>query len=149
MRDREPLTRRETYVYERREFQTVLHRQNSLAVFDSLEELGIFFYRGDSSEGGDVAWLSADQYQTYTNQPAMLPAVLNKLVSGGLLITDGSRIDEKQSQVAPIGRFLGQSLDVEADQIAPFEAFNCHFQLLGTLTRDRFKGPTLVWRVTK
>ena len=147
MRDQEPLTRRENYSFTRRELEIVMHKQNSLAVFESLPELGIFFYRGDSSEGGNVAWLSANQWQTGSNQPAMLTAVLDKLADGGLLVTDGSRIEDKPSEIAPLAQFSNQNVDVEADQVAPFQAFGRRFQLLGTLKPGR--RPTLVWRVEK
>jgi hypothetical protein len=149
MRNPEPLIRTEVYEARRERFRVVLRCEHSVAAFESLEQIGCFFYRGDSSEGGNVAWLSADQELTHNRQPAMLLLVLEKLVNGGLLITDGSRVEEKGSAVAALKQFSGQNILPGASDVVPFEAHGRRFECLGSIARSEFRGPTLVWRVMK
>jgi hypothetical protein len=65
------------------EFQVIRSNNDARREFDNLpRQLGVFFYRGDGlGEGGSgILW----------NDAPLLDRMLDKLVNGGLLVTDGS-----------------------------------------------------------
>ena len=63
------------------------HLSDGANVLENLKSISIFFYRGDSiGEGGSgIMWFG----------PELFNKVLDKLVDGGLIITDGSNPDKK------------------------------------------------------
>lgn len=122
-------------------------RKRGLGEYTFRHHLGavdVFFYRGDSwGEGGSgIGWLKAPKiYQ-----------VLEKLVDGGLLVTDGSNSDSYRGREEFIRYRPRYGSESESDEallarVQSFRAYGCSFDCEG-LAGHRY-GPTLVWRVQK
>ncbi|MCX7393869.1 MAG: hypothetical protein NTW75_07045 [Planctomycetales bacterium] len=120
-----------------------VHRRRGFgtsALDQEIASIGVFYYRGDSmGEGGSGdCWLCRP----------LLQLVLSKLVSGGLLVTDGSQ-GERSSEYQELWKFHDSDVGKEAvDLVMPFTdkdgvAFSC----VG-YAGQRY-GPTLIWRVVK
>lgn len=63
------------------------HCNDGIITLSSLDNISVFFYRGDSiGEGGSGQWWLG---------PKLFNFVLDKLLDGGLIITDGSNPDPK------------------------------------------------------
>lgn len=101
--------------------------------------IGVFFYRGDScgESGSGTWWLERKLF----NQ------VLERLVEGGLIVTDGSNTSGER----PWGRSLKEFHN--NDMIEPEEAarrarafcvYGKDFECVGA--HDRRYGPTLIWQ---
>ena len=130
-------------------------RRGPSALRNLSERLGVFFYRGDSSEGGSGTWWLGRSDSGGRGFGQMLD-VLDRLVEGGLIVTDGSngRLVPNSNPYCELSRFLG---DYDAD---PAEACRSaqSFHVDGRVLRcigyvDRMdpwdKGPTLVWQVLR
>jgi len=64
-------------------------RRGPSALRTEIDKLGVFFYRGDSPEGSGTMWLTA--WRKRRNNGSALPLqIIEKLVDGGYIITDGS-----------------------------------------------------------
>lgn len=84
-RNKETVTKMEEWVYmpnEDRKIQVYRHRQDGLIKFMELDEIAVFFLRGDSlGEGGSgQRWF----------EPEVFNLVIDKLVDGGFIVTDES-----------------------------------------------------------
>lgn len=65
--------------------EVICHYNDGVIAVSSLDKLSVFFYRGDSiGEGGSGQWWLG---------PKLFNFVLDKLIDGGLIITDGSNPD--------------------------------------------------------
>lgn len=148
----------ETYLHRRSGEIITIHRhrrRGPSALRKEIDRLGIFFYRGDSNDGGGsgTVWLSAARRWTKPSRgrKALIHEVLDKLVNGGLIVTDGSIGDNHQSN--PYRHFYkyhgNRSVGREVVQeVQPFEdLLGNKFECVG-YAGQRY-GPTLVWRVTK
>jgi len=130
------------------------------AMLDLPEPIGVFFYRGDGDGdgGSSIPWLcdARAKWRAYTGR---MNAVLDRLVDGGLIVTDGSNTRLAESTGAPDPyRALGNSLYHRRNSPAtahaeaqPFEDEHGHrFRCIGHLGPDGHGyGPTLVWQVRK
>ncbi len=121
------------------------------------EPLGIFFYRGDGDgEGGSsIPWLS-ESPGGLKGHPGEILEVLDRLIDGGLLVTDGGNtFDERgPGSYEELGRFFlerEQDPAVAHREVRPFsDGCARSFRCIGYLESDGFgKGPTLVWQVRK
>lgn len=112
---------------------------------EDLGDLGVFFYRGDSSgEGGSGNhWLKADH----------MGEILAKLLPGGLIVSDGSDGACYYSKGAAYGPVLRQYRDSKKNIQAIMDEKPAFKDKLG----HQFKcvgyaghryGPTLIWQVT-
>ncbi len=121
------------------------------------EPLGIFFYRGDGDgEGGSsIPWLSESPGGS-KGAPGEIHEVLDRLIDGGLLVTDGSNTFNERGpgSYEELGRFFlkgDQDPAVAHRQVRPFvDRYGRSFRCTGYLVSDGYgKGPTLVWTVRK
>jgi hypothetical protein len=137
----EPCVLTETYYHARTGKSVKVHRRRGFGAcaFDRvISSLGVFFYRGDSEGDGGSGyhWL----------WPQSLRAVLGKLVSGGLIVTDGSQHDSRKYR--ELWKHHRTEVGKEAMQsVKPFTRDGCSFTCVGYVGQ-RY-GPTLIWRVTK
>lgn len=62
------------------------HQTDAIKVLEKLNNISVFFYRGDSiaGSGSGIYWLGKELFSK----------ILTKIVNGGLIITDGSNPDE-------------------------------------------------------
>ena len=112
-----------------------------------LKQIGIFFYRGDSDgEGGSgVRWLeiTMDRDYCYSESGKHFEIVLQRIVSKGLIVVDGSNCGESY-------KFLKQyhnSRDLSFSMVDNVTKDGNTFRCLGKIS-PRY-GPTLVWEIDK
>jgi len=120
--------------------------------------LGVFFYRGDSFDGSNIPWLTVHGWhkrhrRKYRKriEDTFLFRVLNSLVDGGLLVTDGSRCDGRHAPYKEFKRYHSRD-DVGAEAVGlvkPFhdDEYGRYFRCVG-YAGQRY-GPTLIWQVIK
>jgi hypothetical protein len=157
----EPCIRTELYRHVRSRETFAVHRRRGYSVSGFgkvVSNLGVFFYRGDSREGSNIPWLTVHGWhkrhrRKYRKrvEESFLFRVLNSLINGGLLVTDGSRCRGKHAPYKEFRSFLGKD-DVGAeavDLVRPFhdDEYGRNFCCVG-YAGQRY-GPTLVWQVTK
>lgn len=134
-------TKRQIKVIRKRGFgQTTLHEfgQNSI---------GIFMHRGDSDgEGGSNIRFFNNMESHYQPIANLYEQLCNRIVDGGLIITDGSNCDLKQLRRDPR----------TSDEVTTQQAFEhakdfvhgpLKWHCVGHL--DKRYGPTLIWQVHK
>ena len=95
-----PIVRSETYLHTATGETITVHRHRRTgpsALRTEIDTLGIFYYRGDSDEGGSAThWLTIHGWnyrptrQRARRSVPLIFEVLDKLTDGGLLVTDGS-----------------------------------------------------------
>ncbi len=120
------------------------------ALHKEINKLGVFFYRGDSSEGSNTPWLAVRKWHIPRKRKRwLMHTVLNKLTDGGLLVTDGSRCEGAHNPYKELRRFCCQDIGAESVQLA--QSFGDDeertFRCVGYAGRKN--GPTLVWQVSK
>ncbi len=162
--DIEPCVRTEKYeeLVSGREIRVHRRRGFSTCALFQLPKLGVFFYRGDSSEGSNVAWLRASNWSRNKRQKWLFHEVLDRLANGGLVVTDGSRHEGANGLIIKtqpetghypfleLARFHGNNEigNAAAKQSNSFEDDEeRHFECVGYAGNKR--GPTLIWRVTQ
>jgi hypothetical protein len=139
--DLEPCVLTESYRHRPSGKTIKVHRRRGYGrcAFDMIESpLGVFFYRGDSEgEGGSgYHWLRRQSLQE----------VLSKLISGGLLVTDGSQHDSRKYK--ELWKYHNANVGREAmDSVKAFSRDGCSFACVGYAGK-RY-GPTLIWQVRK
>lgn len=159
-------------------------REDGLRALRSLDRsIGIFFYRGDSSEGSDLWWLFHDdgsqvgrragksqrlrrdpEKMVDANEPfGLFHEVLDRLVDGGLIVTDGSKgdgdgyitRDGNPFAYPALSDFLGQRKISPEEAMRESKSFTGplghSIQCVGCLDRihSNDKGPTLIWQIRK
>lgn len=155
---KKPPIRTETY----QEVQTgrivVVHRhrrRGPSALRKQVDRIGVFFYRGDSDEGGSATqWLT--EYRSdgpSRRRRRLIYEVLDKLIDNGLLVTDGSMCKGGSNPYRELRNHAGN------DKITCEEAVNTatcfsdntgrRFTCIGCLGHHHHYGPTLIWQVTK
>ena len=78
-------------------------RRGPSALRTEIDRLGVFFYRGDSEEGGSKTWwLTVDQRQ---QRLWLIHEVFDKLINGGLIVTDGSMCKGEHNPYREFRRF--------------------------------------------
>lgn len=145
----EPCVLTETYRHRPTGKTVTVHRRRGcgkIAFEREITSVGVFYYRGDSgSEGGSgTHWLWRKQFKH----------VLSKLISGGLVVTDGSEHTPRaDSEYRELWKFHGNKsnphIGKEAvDLVTPFtDKDGVSFSCVG-YAGHRY-GPTLIWRVLK
>ena len=144
----EPCIRSEAYKHLASGAEIFIHRtrrRGPSALRSLIEPLGVFFFRGDSDEGGSgTLWLTA------TKSKELIVEVLARLVDHGLIATDGSLCSgspkNQYSQFAQIAHTWRADNNNVHD--ARFhDSAQRRFALLGQVS-TRWEMPTLLWRVT-
>lgn len=105
IRDIDPCVRSETYRHKASGLQFRVHRRRGYSFTGFRVEsftLGVFFYRGDSAEGSNIPWLSMRRSRRSRD---FIFDVLNKLIDGGLIVTDGSRCEGSSNPYKELRRF--------------------------------------------
>lgn len=145
----EPCTRTEQYCHLESGREIRIHRRRGFgpsAMRKHIQEMGVFFYRGDSlGEGG-----SGTQWLTLRRSHArLITEILVRLINGGLIVTDGSNCLAAGNPYAEFGRFYQHDVGPEAASLArSFEDRQRNrFRCIG-YAGQRY-GPTLVWQVEK
>lgn len=138
-----PCTVTERYLDSKTAHEFIVHRhrgdgQHALGLLTT--PLGVFFHRGDNGpNGGEGAsgshWLSKE----------WLTPVLNKLVDGGMIVSDGSCGREYPEISKHQRSTLGEAV---VDATVPFtDSDGRAFKCIG-YAGERY-GPTLIWQVNK
>ena len=111
-----------------------------------INQMGVFFYRGDSGgEGGSgTLWLTVRRKATN-----LMAEVLQRMLDGGLIVTDGSNCCSRRNSYKDLGRFYQTAVDAEAmSRVGAFaDDTGNRFRCIGYLGQ-RY-GPTLAWQVEK
>lgn len=152
----------ETYEHEPsgRVFRVHRRRGFSYTAFVTEDiDLGVFFYRRDSNEGGGPrggtlggAWLTNLNYRQCPRR--FLGEVLDRLANRGLIVTDGVRMenDETRAIYGALRQFTSLSTTVSGrralEASRPFlDLEDRFFAPVGYTTKGY--GPTLVWQVSR
>jgi hypothetical protein len=154
--------------------------EDGLKALRSLDRsIGIFFYRGDSSEGSDLWWLfdaggspkhkvdrlrRSPRKRIDDDEPVgLIHEVLSRLVDGGLIVTDGSKgdgdgyitRDGNPFAYPALSEFLGKKEVTPEEAMRESKSFTGplghSFHCVGCLDRihSNDKGPTLIWQIRK
>ncbi len=148
----------ETYVELDTGRQVRVHRhrrRGPSAMRRQIDRLGVFFYRGDSAEGGSgTLWLTVREWHRRKRRRRwLIHEVLDKLIDGGLIVTDGSMCLGAHSPYRELRRLHG-NVSISSEQAIglgqPFaddqgRTFHC----IGCLGQHYHYGPTMVWQVQK
>lgn len=113
------------------------HVQDGLAVFTSLENISIFFLRRDSiGEGGSgQGWFKEEIFKL----------ILDKLLDGGIIVTDGSSGYFTKPDV-PWKGFWEKKADDKGNNLPKdFTYYGRNFKCIGIFGPGY--GPTLIWQV--
>jgi len=126
-----------------RKIKIYRHVQDGLAAFSSIENISVFFLRRDSEgEGGSgQRWF----------QESIFKIILEKLVDGGLIVTDGSSYDGSILNTADwkniwINSDKGPN-DKSIKKPNDFNYYNREFKCIGRVSSGY--GPVYVWKVNK
>lgn len=145
----EPCTRTERYRHRESGREVRIHRRRGFgpsAMRKHIQELGVFFYRGDSmGEGGSrTLWLTVRG-----GCVRLIDEVLERVLDGGLIVTDGANCLPEGNPYSEFGRFYQRQVGPEALSLSREfhdDRDNC-FRCIG-YAGQRY-GPTLVWQVEK
>lgn len=135
----EPGLRIDRYRHRPTESIVRIHRRRGYGVSGlraEIPRLGIFLFRGNGlGEGNSTAWFGGAPWRL----------VLDRLIDGGLIITDGSSHNDGRTE--PLARFYNDSHigAKAAEQVEDFDAYDRTFLCIGYVG-ERY-GPCLVWRV--
>mgnify|MGYP001164048401 CR=1 FL=1 len=152
-KDITPCILSETYRHIQSNREVTIHRRRGygFSAFrdeKEIDKLGVFFYRGDSfGEGGSGnLWLKPDR----------LDKVCNKLIDGGLIVSDGSDGCPRHRKNRGIYKELWKYHQKEVSQcpeelIKDMKSFTDRegrrFSCIGYVGRKY--GPTMIWQVHK
>ena len=126
-------------------------RRGPSALRTEIYRLGVFFYRGDSEEGGSrTLWLTVHPRQ---RRQWLLHEVLGKLIDGGLIVTDGAMCKGEDNPYRAFRR-LHCNRDVsDAEAVALVQPFEDEkgrlFAYIGCLGQHHHYGPAMVWKMTQ
>ena len=118
------------------------HQQDGLVKFMTLDKIAVFFLRGDSEgEGGSgQEWF----------QESIFKLVLDKLVDGGLIVTDGSSRNPKEFKTAKWKALWENSKTNKKDNPQKPEDFYFYDRKFSCIDRCGHRyGPVYVWKVVK
>jgi hypothetical protein len=115
--------------------------------------LGVFFYRGDSEEGGSsTQWLTVwGWHRKNKRRRWLIHEVLDKLIDGGLIVTDGSMCKGGHNPHREFRRLhCNRAISAEA-AVASVHSFQDDsgrtFRCVGCLGQHYHYWPTLIWQV--
>lgn len=148
----EPGIRTEIYEVVPFNKQIVIHRRRGSAPWalrKVIQEMGIFYYRGDGFEGGSALdWFSRSWGRG--GETPLRDEIINRLIDGGLIVTDGSTTGRNKeyktfAQFAWNDNISGRDAYAESK---PFtDRLGNRFRCIG-YAGHRY-GPTLIWLVEK
>jgi hypothetical protein len=148
-RDIEPCTRTEAYVHKASGQEIHLHfcrRRGPTAMRKYINDVGVFFFRGCSNEGSSTLWLTAN----VNGRKGQIEEMLEKLVDGGLIVTDGSMCEGDSNPYRELRRFCGDST-IGARAVELVNSFEDpqgrRFCCVG-YAGEKY-GPTLIWQVSQ
>jgi len=141
--DLDPCVRTEIYWHSALEKRLVVHWRRGFGAYALRHDarigpLGVFFYRGDSFEGGTGQWWLGGRRRS------PIQVVVDRIVDGGLIVTDGSnccpsrRNDYRHFGPAHVQHALSEGFEDRRGN---------RFVVRGRI-KDRY-GPTLVWQIHK
>lgn len=143
----EPCVLTETYIHQPTQKQIIIHRRRGYgfsAFRNQIHQIGVFFYRGDSlGEGGSGnLWL----------EPSHVNEICNKLMDGGLIVTDGSNPGRswKTGNYSELSKhdFRSEEAMEFIHSMRPFQDhYGRTFTCIG-YAGHRY-GPTMIWQVRK
>lgn len=152
----------ETYLHRRtgREIRVNRHRRRGpSALRKQIEQLGVFFYRGDSEgEGGSgTHWLTVREWHRRRGRRRswLVHEMLDKLIDGGLLVTDGGMCLGEHNPYRELRRHRCNSTIGRQEAIEKAKPFTDdqgrRFCCIGCLGQHRHRtyGPAMVWQVRK
>jgi hypothetical protein len=157
-RERPPILS-ETYQHIATERVIRIHRhrrRGPSALRTEIDRLGVFFYRGDSDAGGSCTqWLTVREWHKAKKRKRrwLIHEVLDKIVDGGLIVTDGSMCKGDHNPYREFRR-LHCNRDISAIEavasVQPFTDDRGHsFTCIGCLGQHHHYGPTMVWQMTR
>jgi hypothetical protein len=117
------------------------YRQDGALIFLKMDEIAVFYYTHDSyGEGGSNQWWLG---------PALFNLVLDKLMDGGIIVTDGSNFQEGMEDVEwrNLRRICRHAPKSDLTGSADFTYRNRNFKNL-TSWNDR-ESIVSAWKVTK
>ena len=113
---------------------------------ETLKEIGIFFYRGDSSgEGGsDVGWLeTTERKRSGSPKGGHIEEVLQRMTNNGLVVTDGSNSKGRHNFMYK----YSNDPKFQSPKIYDITINKNRFKFFGKITPKY--GQTLVWQIHK
>jgi hypothetical protein len=115
------------------------HIQDGLAAFSNIEKLAVFYLCGDSEgEGGSgQRWF----------QESIFKLILDKLLDGGLIVTDGSSWNPRIYRAAEWKGLWQNSLGRGTSKPNDFSYYNRSFKCIGEWGKKY--GPIYVWQVNR
>lgn len=119
------------------------HVQDGLVTFLTVNNISVFFLRGDSEgEGGSrQRWFSENLFRL----------IIEKLLPGGLIVTDGSSIDIERYSTSPLRNLWKNTLHSNREvrkTPASFAYENYQINFIGEFSHSR-SSPTYIWQVIK
>jgi len=147
----EPFTRSERYVHRPSDQEIVIHRrrgdgERSLKL---VKDLGIFYYRGDSSEGSAARWLTVNTKKHKLRRRFPIDEVLDRIVDNGLIVTDGSSCEYGEYlEFKRLSSFRAEEVSEaiqEANSFTDCRGFS--YRCIGYAGHR--SGPTLIWQVKR
>lgn len=136
------------------------HRRTGPSALETeIDQLGIFYYRGDSNAdgGSKTHWLTIHKWATPGEQKrtlrkgALIFEVLDKLVDGGLIVTDGSMCMGKNNPYRELQRFHSDHA-IKAKAVNEAQQFTDptgrKFHCIG-YAGECYRCPTLIWQVSR
>lgn len=126
------------------------HRRRGPSALRDLPRLSVFFYRGDSQEGSRTLWLTVAR-----RGANVLLDVLERLVDGGLIATDGSNCMRRCGGKENPYRFFADTAAEAASGTQLIQEWDREFsdpdgrrfRLLSWIA-TRSRRPTFLWQVT-
>lgn len=119
--------------------EVICHRNDAVITLTSLDKLSVFFYRGDSiGESGSGQWWLG---------PKLFNFMLDKLLDGGLIITDGSNPEPQKFRNNLEWSLLNVEWSALWDEKIDFVYRDRTFKCLGQLTAIDRRRKTYVWQV--
>ena len=118
--------------------EVICHRNDAVITLTSLDKLSVFFYRGDSiGESGSGQWWLG---------PKLFNFMLDKLLDGGLIITDGSNPEPQRFRNNLEWSLLNVEWSALWNEKIDFVYRDRTFKCLGQITTDRRRA-SYVWQV--
>lgn len=126
-----------------RTIQIIWHEYDAVQAFEEIDSIAVFFFRGDCPHEGEgssgVLWL----------REPLFGKVLDKLLDGGLIVTDGSNgyHPKTNHDHAPLWRDWNAKPMANSSPPSNFDYANRRFRCVGSVGH-RY-GPTYIWQVAK
>jgi len=157
----EPCTRSERYVHLPSNSEIVVHRRRGSGICGlkkRIDQLGVFYYRGDSSEGSNTPWLSVHpymrrngRYMRRVGRKHPFDEVLDRIVDKGLIVTEGSWCE--YGELLEFNRAAHYGKDDVVEAIVKAESFTdsrrFSFECVGYAGHRRENCASLIWQVRR